>query len=141
MNIGHTKQGRPDYYDRNPNSVVQKEYVDGNVGPLHYVQWIYTVPSNKKAYLQSAHAELVRQAADAVLNSNKIELDIQRVDFTLAQILSVHLFSNVIGATDAAEFAGAGLLATGESIFGQLDLNGNGTFFETSSAWLVEFDT
>ena len=140
MNIGHTKQGRPDYYDRTPISHVFSEYIDGLAAPAHWVQWTYTVPSNRKAYLQSAHAELVRQTADAVLSSKRIEVDVERTNFDLAQILSVHVFDNTIGAHDGAEFAGAGLLNVGEQIFGQIDLNGNGVFFETSSAWLVEFD-
>lgn len=58
MQIGHIKQGRPEWYDRTPLSVVSNNRNFYNTNKLATTSVVYTVPSHRKFFLQHGSLEL-----------------------------------------------------------------------------------
>lgn len=141
MRIGNVNQGRPAYYDRNPVGRVDSDLVDV-VPHGSTVRWTYTVPTGTKAYIQRVRGSIFRTTVAAPVARVDLLIDVQpSVAEGRARIIDLESLANTVGARDAENFAGAGLLeAGGEVRLITADQSTGGTVLYAGTLWSVEFD-
>jgi len=101
------------------------------------VRWTYTVPTGRKALLQSAYVKLMRQVAAAPVGYAQAYIVYQ----TTGIIISASINTNVIGDGSQLAIGQSITMLAGEEIHaGSDDASTGGSFRYLISANLLEYD-
>lgn len=142
MRIGHVLMGRPDWYDRSPVEFVFQGAHDWTQFDGALSLWSYTVPSNKKTFLQMALAHLDRRGAAAVAGV-LFTYVFHIVGASSVPIVLAAFIDNTIGAREDGFYAGAGAALAGTIIGGAGqtgDIGAGAHVFGYANAWMIEYD-
>lgn len=140
MLIGHVSGSRLYYYDRTPVVRTLESRTFG-LPPMNFIDVSYTVPTNKKAYIQNARAKIMRETAAGVLGIRSSMVDLTPNGGSLMTVAEALLKDNTIGRIDSDDVSAAGLLGAGDHIATETQTNGEtgGTITFIASVWAVEF--
>lgn len=136
MQIGHIKQGRPEWYDRTPLTVVShnRNFYNTNKGVT--TSSVYTVPTHRKFFLQ--HGALALWCDVALAGQGFI------IDLLLVTTPFVHLEAATANLGDHAETAvnGQCTVLAGENIDSRVQGYGGagGDFLTDIIVYGLEFD-
>lgn len=139
MRTGHLKQGRPAYYDRNPT--LQSLFANTTIGEgsTTTALWSYTVPSNKKAYVQNAYSHVIilvaptsasQQAETAVFCGSTV-------------VTEANVYGGAYGKMDSQVVASTGVFPAGTIVNASAwdgNVAGAGSYAHKASALVIEFD-
>lgn len=129
------------YYDRKP--FTHTEFYSAIVGPhLDTNRWTYTVPAGKRAYIESAHARLVRETYPTIPSTVYASISVQPaggIGVDLVEIDGIAMFPGDGGVADSG--GQIGLLDEGDTIFATTaDASTGGTVQFEVCCKLTEFD-
>lgn len=136
-----TQIARPNFYDRNPRTGMLTVNI-ANVAPHGLtLRATYTVPGNKKAWLDSIWTHIVRSAAAAPSQVALIRVT-ETTSFSGAQVAFFNYFtSGAVLGTQSAILANDGFLASGDNIqVSTIDGSTGGSCDYDFSVKYTEFD-
>ena len=140
MRLTNVFSGRPSYYDRTPLDSVQT-YSQTIAPTLDTVRWTYTVPSLRKAYVESVLAATYRvtAATTAALVRSYVAIGPGAAGF--GDIVLALFNSNNISAADQRIVGGIAILVAGDAIrTATADASTAGTVAFDNTAKITEFD-
>lgn len=139
--VGHVQSSRPLYYDRTMVSRTSY-YSSGAIAPHGITErWTYTVPTGKKAFVQSLLAVAQRITAAAPVSQYAALVTVTPNGGTLARVLLALLLTNNVGDSAREHYGASGALAAGDVLASStVDLSTGGTVDYNLSAWYIEFD-
>jgi len=132
---------RPFWYDRNPVNVI-KAYTALTVGP-HTIttRWGYTVPSGKKAFLESAVCYLRRTEVATTVGRAVGFIDITPAGQSPQYYILAEIITNNVGDSHTMTIGHAGILLAGDRIRGRTaDHSTGGSLNYYVVAKIIEFD-
>lgn len=130
------------WFDRNPLNIANG-YVAGLAPHANTTRWTYTVPQNRKCYLEFLDCQVTRQAAAGPVGN----VDASVVYFaaiapaTPVNIATSDLFTNGVGDNSKSALGQSLLLYAGDVLYAQTsDLGTGGQCFYNLSMKGTEFD-
>lgn len=136
MRVGSFAVARPMYWDRNPVTTSNGYY--NTVGPhSNTTRFTYTVPSGRKAFIDSGSVNVNRITAATVAGQVRVALATP----TLSNVLTLFTYSNTVGFADKSVVGGSLLILAGAVLEGTTeDTSTGGTILFTIYAHGTEFD-
>lgn len=132
---------RPAYYDRNP-AVQFAAYSASAVAPhTATVRATYTVPTGKKAYLESLLCRARRNAAASAVGQQIAYAQYTPSGGAASIFIMAELFNNTVGATAFVNQGQSGLMAAGDIIdLVTVDNSTTGSGDYNLAARIVQYD-
>jgi hypothetical protein len=131
------------WFDRNPKTIIHtfSTVPTGAIAPHAEVgRWIYSVPNNRKFFLETAQCSILRETEANVQNLTTAILYYSDGS-TLTSLLTAMMWNKVIGAQTNNQLGQAVLLFEGEHILGKTqDLSTLGTCNYMINIKGTEFD-
>jgi hypothetical protein len=141
FSINVNSAARPPYYDRNPKTIYNEYWAYGVTPHTAATRWTYTVPTARKAIIESAQVRVYRSTAGTAASLVYSTIAYHPTSGTDQFMLVVHIWTNTVGDKDQA-FIGLGpMLYAGDIIEGydyDASTGGDCDFMETTK--LTEFD-
>lgn len=134
------QQNRTEWYDRNPLSRAL-EYAAAGIGPhAETVRFTYTVPANRKFYLEVSSAIVIRDGVAAA--PAWLQATISIILLGLSPNVATGRFINgAVGANSMSLLGASAIVLAGESIRGSTqDTSGDGTVRYALDFKGTEFD-
>lgn len=141
MRINNVASGRPTYYDRNPS---EKLFASSRfaVAPAAITtRSTYTVPSNKKAFIESASANVIRRAVATTAIATENHVFVNPLVGGIIYLAYSVLTGNVVGNQATQALGSLGFMGAGDAISvedGSSDTGG--TSDQLGAGKIVEFD-
>jgi hypothetical protein len=132
---------RAQWYDRNPLSKGFSYALDGVAPHGNTARWTYTVPAGRKALIEAATCEIMRQTAAAPVGLYYAEIIANLNDASFPRFINVISLDNTVGGRAGQSLNCATILQAGEIITGQTgDPSTAGTVAYRLTCKLTEFD-
>lgn len=131
---------RAEWYDRNA-APQPKTYAANNVAPHVATQrWSYTVPSGKKAWLESLFLFVIRQTAATAAGRSGCAITVTQ-DALMVNLLNNEFTDNTVNHLKDMFATNFGILVAGNVVTGwTFDESTGGTMGYTIAAKLTQFD-
>lgn len=141
MRLTNPGNSRPQYYDRNPTTSGQT-FLNTNGGPTAQTQqWSYTVPANRKAFVEGIKAKIIIRTAASVNGDKGLFIAYVPNGGGTIRVLRELIPTNNVGDKDN-EIAGAlGMMSAGDVLScSNYDLSTGDAWFMSCDAKYTEFD-
>lgn len=103
------------WYDRNPSSIF-RSYVNPLANHAATTRWTYTVPTNRKAYVELAQIYIQKALANTAFTSARGVLNYVPFGGSNAELMVTYLYTNVQGDKDQNAIGQSILLNEGDVI-------------------------
>jgi len=129
------------YYDRNP-TVIFKWWASNDVAPHALTdRWSYTVPTGKKAFLESVLLQVLRTATATTPLRPRSGISYQPYGQAMEFMFLAYLRANTLYDRDKVVVGWAGVMAVGDLIIGRTwDDSTGGTNDYLNYAKIMQFD-
>lgn len=140
MRFTNVFSGRPQPWDRNATVPFALSTSQVAIAPHAATQrWTYTVPSNRKALIMSAHAMSYRITVATTVG--QVQGLVARPSTTYTYIAEANYLNNAIGAQDRSDIGSGMVMLASDQLIGQdFDTSAAGTCSFEESAGVLEFD-
>lgn len=141
MRLQHVLQSRPDWYDRNPVSLIRSFYVPALPPHAATTRWTYTVPAGKKFAVQTIQLNLIRDGATATPAVATINAALTPAAGGGDVALLVESPLGTLGAADQCTLGTTMVMAAGDALSGtSADASTGGTFSIMCAMTGLQFD-
>lgn len=101
------------WYDRNPLSIV-RSYLNPLANSAATTRWTYTVPANRKAYVELAQLCIFKAAVNTAFTSARCVLNYVPFGGSNTELMVCYLYTNVVGDTNSNAIGQSMLLGEGD---------------------------
>ena len=141
MKISNPGSSRPAWYDRNPLPVSEKFFTQTLAPAGVTAQWTYTVPTGRKAMVESAFCYLDRATVATTAGYAQAFIQYLPQGVAAADMVQAAINNNAVDSSDKAINAGTAVMVAGDQLRGQTsDASVGGTYRADVIAKLTEFD-
>lgn len=142
MRIGQINQGRPQYYDRNPTQV-EVTFNGGGIAPhVATTRASYTVPTNRKAYVEITQGYVQRDTAAAPAARSRFEVQETPSGSGAFGLAEVSISTNAVGDQAILQSLSSFMLGAGDlHALATQDASTGGTCYFHLGSKIVEYDS
>ena len=138
-------QIRSTYYDRTIETKMYSYYAPhaAALAPITIADMTYTVPSSKKAFVESIFLQLFRTVAATTEKGAYIEVQVNPTGTAMGahELMKLYFFDNNVGAHESEQLSSPLLLQTGDTLtFLHADTSIGGTLWHFIGVKISEFD-